>query len=271
MAEAVAVRRRYVDGPFGQIHVRVSGVGAAAHSPLLCLHMCPKSGRQFERFLAEMASDFHVAAPDYPGHGESDGLAGNLAPTIGHYADAMLAVCDALSWETFDVLGFHTGALVATDLATRWPARVRRLVLFSAPVLDESEAAAFTELYAPVPLDEAGSRFRRIWDSVVKHRGPGMTLPMMAESFAESLRGGDDYELGHAAAFRYAPRFAAAVGALAQPLTVVNPGDDLAEISRRIIPFIGAQRFVEKPEWGHGLFDAHTGAVASTVRELLGP
>lgn len=269
MRNPITLRRHYIDGPFGQVHVRVGRSRSAVEPPLLCLHMCPKSGRQFERFLLEMVGDRDVAAPDYPGHGESDALFDGAAPTIGDYADTVLAVCDALRWPTVDVLGFHTGALVATDLATRWPARVRRLVLFSAAALDEAEAAAFTKTYSPIPLDEAGTRFRRVWASVVRHRGPGMTLSMMAESFAESLRGGDDYEHGHAAAFRYAPQFAGALSRLTQPFVVVNPDDDLAVISRRVIPLIGAERFIEKPQWGHGLFDAHTQEVAATVRTVL--
>jgi hypothetical protein len=48
----VAVRRSYVDGPFGQMHIRVAGE-QSDHPPLFCFHMSPMSGRIFAKFIAE--------------------------------------------------------------------------------------------------------------------------------------------------------------------------------------------------------------------------
>ncbi|MEL7535748.1 MAG: alpha/beta fold hydrolase [Pseudomonadota bacterium] len=263
------VKRQFVDGRFGQIHVRTAVPAEPSERPLLCLHMSPKSGRQFMHFMAAMASDRVVVAPDYPGYGESAPPPAEPHVTIEDYAQSVIEVIDALDLGPVDLLGFHTGAEVAAALADRAPARVRRIVMVSAPVLTNEELTAFNALYAPIELDLDGTRFRKQWESVVKHRGPGMTLTMMAESFAEGLRGGEGYEWGHRAAFAYAPRYPDVVASLSQRVVVLNPHDDLAHITPRIEPYLNNGELVDKPDWGHGFFDAHTDDAVATIRQAL--
>ena len=141
-----------------------------------------------------------------------------------------------------DVLGYHTGSLVAAEAARQRPDQVGRIVMISAPVLTDDELSQLHDVYAEIPLDIAGTRFRKLWDSVVAHKGPGATLEMLAMSFAENLRAGENYEWGHRAAFAYAPGFPAVVSTLPHPITVLMPGDDLAEVTPRIIPGVVAMQ-----------------------------
>ena len=92
---------------------------------------------------------------------------------------------------------------------------------------------------------------------------------MMAESFAESLRGGEAYEWGHRAAFDYVPRFADVVASLAHRIVVLNPADDLAHATPRIAPLLTNGEIIERPDWGHGFLDAHAAAAAAVVRAAL--
>jgi hypothetical protein len=48
------VRRGYVDGTWGQVHYRVaqSPQGGRSATPVVCLHLTPKSGWIFEPLLA---------------------------------------------------------------------------------------------------------------------------------------------------------------------------------------------------------------------------
>ena len=123
--------------------------------------------------------------------------------------------------------------------------------------------------FEPIALDEAGTRFRIMWERIRYHRGPDVTLPMMAESLAENLRWGDLYEWGHEAAFDFAPRFPEIVAALPHPITVLNPADDLEKRTRRIAPRLTNGEIIECPHWGHGLFDTATEEAARLILSAL--
>lgn len=92
------------------------------------------------RYLAHHG--YAPLAVDLPGHGRSGGLPGS---TIGHRADAVVALLDALGIERAALVGHSMGSLVVLDVAGRHPDRVTRLVLVSTnpemgvhPVLIES-------------------------------------------------------------------------------------------------------------------------------------
>jgi pimeloyl-ACP methyl ester carboxylesterase len=147
----VRTRRAYFDCRFGQLHVRTAFPTTGGFDEgvtLVCLHSREGSSRSFARFLAEIATDRSVYAPDLPGFGESD-----AAQTLGHgdgghadaghgdvgHADAACAVGDLamnLRLRQIDLLGLRFGAAVALDLASARPELVRRLVLLGAPPMD---------------------------------------------------------------------------------------------------------------------------------------
>jgi hypothetical protein len=61
------VRRTYVDGPFGQMHVRMAGDLQSPEPPLVCFHMSPMSGRIFEHFIGWLSRHGRAAiAVDTP-------------------------------------------------------------------------------------------------------------------------------------------------------------------------------------------------------------
>jgi len=113
--------------------------GDADVAPLVCLHPMPFDGAFFRDFARRVARHRCVWCPDYPGFGRSDPLPGNLseAPSITRWADALARGYRELNaHEPADWLGFHTGCLVAGDLALRHPDLVRRLVLVDVPWFD---------------------------------------------------------------------------------------------------------------------------------------
>ena len=81
--------RKYVDGQFGQIHLRIAEPPQPQRRPLACLHMSPKSGRIFSRFIEQAADDRIVLAHDYPGYGESDPPPTAPPVTIEDYARSL--------------------------------------------------------------------------------------------------------------------------------------------------------------------------------------
>jgi pimeloyl-ACP methyl ester carboxylesterase len=128
-AAAVRTRRAYFDCRFGQLHVRTAFPttgGFDEQVTLFCLHSDQSSSRAFARFLPEVADVRSAYAPDLPGLGESD-----PSPTasVAEAAGAIADLAGDLRLRQIDVLGLHTGARVALDLAAARPELVRRLIL----------------------------------------------------------------------------------------------------------------------------------------------
>ncbi|EED31071.1 hydrolase, alpha/beta fold family [gamma proteobacterium NOR5-3] len=259
------VTRGYSDTSAGQAHWRRS-IGAGSANPVVCLHMAPKSSRSFSALLPKLARNRIALAPDLPGHGASDPL--NSAASIPGYAQWLWELLDAeLPGETVDFVGYHTGAMVAVAAAQARPAAVGKLVALSAPVFKDAEIAAFREFFRPIPLDEDGSRFRIMWERIMRFRGPGMTLEMAAASLSDNLLGGEDYEEGHRAAFDHAKQFLSEISLLENPILVINVADDLEEHSRRIDPYLNNGVRRDYPHWGNGFLELHAEQLA---RDLLG-
>lgn len=156
----MTIRRAYCDGPYGQMHLRISGEG----SPLLLFHQSPLSGAAFDAVMPLLAkAGFQAVAVDTPGFGLSD-----LPPEgtgIHGFADAMLAVLDHMGWAKADVVGHHTGASIAAALAARHPDRVGRTVLNGLALLTEAELAHFSQFrFDALELQGDGSHLLSAWN-----------------------------------------------------------------------------------------------------------
>ncbi|MCS1408770.1 MAG: Haloacetate dehalogenase H-1 [Verrucomicrobia subdivision 3 bacterium] len=182
--------------------------------------------------MPELARDRLVIAPDYPGYGESDHWPEEVQPAITDYADSMEEVIRHFGLEQLHLVGHHTGAMVAVELAQRHPQLVGKVINISAPILNEQEVQYLHDYFATIPLDQEGTRFQTMWQRVLKFRGPGMTLEMAAASLADNLRGGERYEDGHRAAFNHSHTYAETLARIDQPVLVMNVCDDLFEPSK---------------------------------------
>lgn len=265
----MSIKRAFVDGPYGQVHIRTAGPETSKHLPLICLHQSPKSSREFCNFMTFAAKDRLVIAIDNPGHGESAIPATQTDATVEAYAHSAWVVIDSLGHEKIDLLGHHTGAKVATEMAYQRNANVRRIVMISALVLTPEEQAEFKAQFQPIPIDEDGTRFKNMWQKSIKHRGKGVSLTALADSFAENLRAGDAYEWGHQAAFNYNAHFANRVKTLSHKITVLNPGDMLFKLTPRVAPLLQNGEVINYPEWGFGFMDAYAKEAVVAVESAL--
>lgn len=269
----VPVKKRYVDGRYGQVHLRVAEprdkvaepVGESSAPPLLCFHMSPNSSRIYQTFLGAMGADRLAIAPDTPGFGESD--LPPSQPSIEDYAAAMTDVMDALGLDQVDVMGYHTGSETCVALALLAPTRVRKLVLTSAPIFNDEELQGFRDHYAKPELSEDGSHVAAKWRAYLKWAGPGWTMDHVAVQFADALRRPDTSWWGHNAAFDFP--MGEKLAQVTQPVLVLNPNDDLVEQSRRADGLLRNGRIHELPEWGHGYLDIHTVEACALIRSFL--
>lgn len=148
------MRRGYFECRFGQLHVHHAmppGGGFEEGTPLLCLHDFNGSARVFSRFLALLAPDRSVYAPDLPGFGESD--APPSRPQIADFAAAIGDFLDTMRLRQVAVLGLRMGALAAVELALSRAAHVQRVILVSVPLLNEVERSTLIRSPPPAPAE----------------------------------------------------------------------------------------------------------------------
>ena len=107
-----------------RIHYLASEGGG---SPLVLVHGSGLSGRYMIPTARELARDFRVSLPDFPGFGDSDKPAEVL--NVPQLADALAAWLPAAGLERASLLGNSFGCQVIADLAARYPERVVRAVL----------------------------------------------------------------------------------------------------------------------------------------------
>lgn len=120
-AEA-AVAVELVQTQVGKVQVRRGGSG----DPLVYLHSAGGEGEGLG-LLDDLASTFSVVAPMFPGFGESEGIEAfdDMEDATFHLLDLF----DVLGLDAPAVVGTSLGAWMAAELATRYPDRVRSLVL----------------------------------------------------------------------------------------------------------------------------------------------
>lgn len=117
------IKRAFLDTDDGQIHYRIGGEG----EPLLLLHMNPRSSDEYREMMPLLAKQYRVIAMDLMGFGDSD-----KPPrlySVADYAKTAIALFDQLGIQQANVLGNHTGAFVAGELAIAYPERVKSLIL----------------------------------------------------------------------------------------------------------------------------------------------
>lgn len=197
------VRRGYVDTMFGQIHYAEGGqrTGGTGSSVLL-LHQTPRSHDEFAEVLPLLAREHHVVAIDMLGFGLSAKPYQDQA--IEQYAAGALAALDALGIGDVAVLGHHTGAIAAIEVAASAPDRIRRLVLSSPEYTD----AAWRARHAGGPgVDDApaqadGSHLVTLWSQRASYYPSGRP-DLLNRFIRDCLAPGIDPLQGHLACARY--------------------------------------------------------------------
>lgn len=264
----VNLRRMYADCRYGQLHVRSafpSSGGFDEKTTLLCFHQSPMSSRVFRPLLPLLGRERSIYAPDTPGYGESDAPA--APPGIADYAAAFGDFLDHMRLKQVDLLGYHTGAAIAAELAIARPRQVRRVIMVAAPVFTAEETAAFNSRPWPVPIREDGAHLAQEWQRTVQWRGPGVTLEQLAEGFAIKLGNGPNAFWGARAALNWPA--AVRLPLMAQPVLVLRPRDDLWDITPRADALLRDGQRIDLPEYGFGLFDVAADVVARHAREFL--
>lgn len=165
---------------------------------VVLLHQTPRSWDEYREVLELL--DRPAVAFDTPGYGASD-------PPSDHSIEAYAApIADAvasLNLDYVDLVGHHTGGLVAVELASRMPGRVRRLVLSSTPQVDTAERTRRAQLGHGVDAAERdleGAHLCALWEGRARYYPPRREL--LDRFMADALRA-EDPAAGHLAVDTY--------------------------------------------------------------------
>ncbi|HEX7873083.1 MAG TPA: alpha/beta fold hydrolase [Sphingobium sp.] len=244
-----AVRRGYADGLHGQVHYRLGQPGKSDRPTLVLLHQNPSSSLEYAHLIADMGRDRRVIALDTPGYGMSDRPSAPLG--MAGYAASLAAALETLVDEgdgPVDLYGFHTGTLLAIELALAHPQRVRRLILSGIPMhTAEERAKRLSDAVGMAKVDESGDVMldlaRRLWDYVVGQRDPGMTLDDAAEMWIEKLKPLDRTAWAYEGVWSY--NYEGRLPLLTHPVLVLQPDESIAAQSlaaAAIIPHAQVER-----------------------------
>ena len=147
------------------------------------------------------------------------GLSAVLAApqTIEQYAAGAFALLDALSVPDAAVLGHHTGAAVAVEMAASRPDRVSALVLSSPPWTSHGTGVDDVE------TDADGNHLAELWQLRQPYYPAGR--PELLERFVrDALAPGVDPAEGHRACARY--RMADRIGLVTAPVLLIGASAD---------------------------------------------
>lgn len=220
------MRKGYVDTPTGQVHYRDTGAGV----PLILLHQSPHSSLMFSAAYAPLAQrGIRAIGMDTPGFGLSD--VPDPRPSIETYASVIPFLMDALGLDRCTVLGHHTGASIAIELAVQHPERLKGVILNGPPIYDEAKRAASIaraqehERNAVQP-EADGSHFLRYWNRRLKATPGWSNIKAMHRSVVDTLYNGETAWYGHMAAYEHDTlnKFKQMPG---PALILTNTGDDV--------------------------------------------
>lgn len=178
------LRIRHVETAAG----RLSTVEAGTGEPVLLLHGLGATKASFLPTLDALAPSYRAIGVDLPGFGDS------VKPLFGAYdapyfAQAMIALLDALELDSAHVVGNSMGGRVALELGLAHPDRVKRLVLL-APSMSWLKTRPFAPYLRLIPtqLGIFQPTPRALIEPIVKQFVPGSDTGWTAAGIDEFMR-----------------------------------------------------------------------------------
>ncbi|WP_187276565.1 alpha/beta fold hydrolase [Parahaliea maris] len=237
------------------------------------MHQSPASARQFEAAFEPLSRrGIRFVAIDTPGFGFSDPT--DFVPRIEDWASSIVAVLDHLGIDQADILGHHTGGLLATEVALQSPSRVSRLILNGPFPITEAERKKYiagserSHERGKPKLD--GSHLATSFALRVKMYGadPMPDPATITRIVVEKYQGLGPYTWGHHAAYRY--DHASAIKKLSQPtLILTNTGDDIYDLAPRAAAMRPDFDYVELQGGTHDIVDQQPEQWADAVVNFI--
>lgn len=152
----------------GGVDLAMVEAGDRRRPVLIFIHGYPDTKELWAEVLARLAPNYHVAAYDVRGAGESSRPRGAAAYDLARLGDDLEAVIDAVSPERpVHLVGHDWGAIQGWEFVTeeRFEGKLASLTAIAGPSLDQVTAAGNELLRHPTParLAQLARRLRRSW------------------------------------------------------------------------------------------------------------
>ncbi|KFA79091.1 hypothetical protein S40288_07035 [Stachybotrys chartarum IBT 40288] len=166
-----AVIKAYADTPLGQLHYCHSHPRNPNGLPILLLHMSASSSKCFHSMMPALSAlGYSCFAPDMPGFGSS--FDPDMEPGgIAWYTDLYHSTFS--KFPAFKhgchVLGHHSGGVIGTELAARYPDFCKSLTFVGPTVMSAEDRLELSKTFLepfnkPVP---SGSHLLKTWEYLV--------------------------------------------------------------------------------------------------------
>jgi len=264
--ETAPLRRAFVDGPFGQIHAWMTPP-VAGRAPLALIHPSPYSGAYYHALMAVMAPSRQLIALDTPGFGASAPPPGAIA--LDDYAGALIQALERLDLAgPADVLGLHTGAMIAVELAIQQPDLVRRLVLGGLPFQEPpARAAAFSPLAQAPTLAEDGAHLLTYWNIIAGGRSEGVSLSQAHCKFADAMAALPHGWRAYEALSRYPAE--TRIPRVRQPVLLILINEALRARTLAAAPLFPRAELIDLPDLDRDAFEIAPEVIAQVTHPFL--
>jgi pimeloyl-ACP methyl ester carboxylesterase len=238
-----SVTRSFIPVPAGTIHVAQAGSGDA----VLLLHQTPRSWDEYRDVIPIIGESFHAIAMDTIGFGDSSKPIGDGPDTIEAWAEVAVSLLDALGVQRASVVGHHTGAVIAMEIAASFPDRIDRLVLSAPAMVDDEHRRLYGD---KPPVDEVerkldGSHLVELWQM----RAPfyPKDIDLLERFVTDALKAGDRAGGGHTTVARYGmePK----LPLITCPTLIIKPTADpfAAPDAEKLAPYLPHAEMVDLP------------------------
>jgi pimeloyl-ACP methyl ester carboxylesterase len=259
-----SVERVFVTTLLGRIHAAIAGTGF----PVLLLHQTPRSWDEYRDVLPLLGREFRAIAMDTLGFGDSDVCPGD--PSIELWAQGAFALLDALGETRAAIVGHHTGAVIAVEMAATAPERVGALVLSACPFVDAARRARHEGMRVidDVEVRADGAHLAELWARRQPFYPAGDT-DLLQRFIVDALRAGDMAAEGHRVVNRY--RMEDRLGHIQCPTLVIAPTADphVHPVAPRVAGAIGGSVLRELSGGMVPLPDQMPEAFAGLVRDFV--
>ncbi len=264
------IRRGYTSCRFGHLHYREAGEPVEGQPTLVLLHQNPSSSWEYEKLMEALAPHRHVIAFDTPGYGMSD--TPPSPPGMAGYAEAFSDGLDALGLEgEVDLYGFHTGTLLAIELALLRRDKVRRIGLTGIPMYPEEPRAQRLKAAQETPEpDESGEvvlgLLKMLWDYIVVNRDKRVPLDRAVLAFSDKTYALERMHYAYLGVWSYDY---SRLPELTQPVLLIQPHEDLLEVSLEAAKLIPNATVVELPDLDREIFEIAPERIAHELHNFL--
>ena len=194
----LSVKKGYVDtSESQQLHYRYVVPKETKSGAIVFLHKSASSSKSYEKLMLHYASKgFSCYALDMPGFGESFDPTPAQVEDIGRtgtewFAAIFMTALDRLgvSEQRFHIIGHHSGASLATQIAASYPDLVQSICQIGATTIGYDERQRMREIFL-VPFNEPvadGTHLQKTWEYLGK-MGVGDDLELRQREAIDHIR-----------------------------------------------------------------------------------